>query len=183
MPFLVAAVVFVGVLCAVDLVLTLAVIRRLRLHTLQLAELPPPGPQLLPVGTRIPDFLATTPDYETVTGADFRPGVIAFFSTTCAACKEQLPRFLQYLETFGHERGQVLAVVTGAAVTGKESPENHGYAEELRGVARVVREELDGSVGKAFSANVFPAFYLVDDEGVIRVSTVSVDGLAAHVPA
>lgn len=42
MPFLVTAVVLVGLLCAVDLLLTFAVLRRLREHTEELGRLSGP---------------------------------------------------------------------------------------------------------------------------------------------
>ncbi|SDI27973.1 TlpA disulfide reductase family protein [Nonomuraea jiangxiensis] len=174
MAFLVAAVVFVGVLCALDLVLTLAVIRRLRVHTLKLDAISVPTPDLLPDGTAVPDFTATGLDGEVMTGQELRPGVLAFFSTTCRACKEQLPEFLRYLRETDQRPDRVLAVVVGA-----DSPDGLELLDSLRGTATVVREELDGPVGAAFSARIFPTFYLVDENGIIQAGTVAAAGLAA----
>ena len=174
MPFLVAAVVLVGVICLLDLVLTLAVIRRLRDHTGRLDRLShgaPEGAGMLSAGARVPDFAGLTTTGVAVTHKDVSPGVIAFLSVTCDACKEQLPVFTQYVADAGLSADQVLAVVTGA-----DSPDRDALVASLDGVT-VVAEEFGGPVGRAFGASVFPAFYSVDDGGEVRTASLDAAGL------
>ena len=80
MPFLIAAVVLVGVLCLFDLLLTFAVLRRLREHTAELQRLAGrPGfssydPGML-VGHRLPEAARAS-------GAT----LVAFFDAQCDTC-------------------------------------------------------------------------------------------------
>src|SRR5690349_3316766 len=109
---LTAAVVLVGLLCAVDLVLTLAVIRRLRAHTLALAGMTPKRPPLPAPGTAVPAFSAVAEGGRVVSDAFFTgPTLVGVFSTTCAACHERLPEFVALARDRSAER--VLAVVAG----------------------------------------------------------------------
>ncbi|MFI6734785.1 TlpA family protein disulfide reductase [Nonomuraea sp. NPDC050451] len=172
MPYLVAAVVVVGLLCLVDLVLTLAVIRRLRVHTLRLAELAPTGgaPMVQP-GTTLGDFSATALGGESVSRAFFSgPSVVAVFSTECASCHERLPEFTSYLADNRPER--VLAVVTG------DPDEARRFTGELTS-ATVVVEPMGGPVSRALQVSRFPSFYLVDGDAVV----VAADTAPGRLPA
>ncbi|MFI7125156.1 TlpA disulfide reductase family protein [Nonomuraea sp. NPDC050153] len=171
MPYLVAAVVVVGLLCLVDLVLTLAVIRRLRVHTLRLAELAPARAPLVRPGTTLGDFSATAVDGETVSRAFFSgPSVVAVFSTECASCHERLPEFTSYLADTRPER--VLAVVTG------DPDEARRFTGELT-AATVVVEPMGGPVSRALQVSQFPSFYLVDGDAVV----VAADTAPGRLPA
>ncbi|QYC42072.1 hypothetical protein Nocox_22340 [Nonomuraea coxensis DSM 45129] len=161
MPYVIAALVIVGVVSALNLVLTLAVIRRMR-HTEQHAA--PAGPPLLPLGSTVPDIRGIG-----------RPLVIGFFDTECHACPGQLPPFLQLVADAGYSPSQVLAVVSG--------PNGEGYADTLRGSATVITEPANGPVCLAFPNAAFPAFYLLDDSGRVRSRAVTVAGLGAPVTA
>ncbi|MFG6201919.1 hypothetical protein [Nonomuraea sp. JJY05] len=59
MPYLIVAVVLVGVLCLLNLLLTVGVIRRLRKQAASAASLPPME-EGLAIGEKIPEFAATT---------------------------------------------------------------------------------------------------------------------------
>ncbi|MEQ4720213.1 TlpA disulfide reductase family protein [Nonomuraea sp. B19D2] len=171
MPYLVAAVVVVGLLCLVDLVLTLAVIRRLRVHTLRLAELGPTRAPLVRPGTTLGDFSATAVGGETVSRAFFSgPSVVAVFSTECASCHERLPEFTAYLADTRPQR--VLAVVTG------DPDEARRFTRELTS-ATVVLEPMGGPVSRALQVSQFPSFYLVDGDAVI----VAADTAPGRLPA
>ncbi|MFF4198356.1 TlpA family protein disulfide reductase [Nonomuraea sp. NPDC001831] len=161
MPYVIAALVIVGVMSALNLVLTFAVIRRVR-HAEQHAA--PSGPPLLPVGSTVPD----------VSGIG-RPSVIGFFDTECQACPGQLPPFLQLVADAGYSPAQVLAVVSG--------PDGESYADALRGSATVIAEPANGPVCLAFPNSAFPAFYLLDDSGRVRSRAVTVAGLGTPVTA
>jgi thiol-disulfide isomerase/thioredoxin len=171
MPFLVAAVILVGMLCLLDLLLTFGVIRRLREHTTHLEKLLSnvrlDEPLRMP-GERVEDFAATTTDGEPVS-RDLLSGetVVAFFSPSCGPCREKAPAFAEQVRARSLDRHQVLAVV---ADEGEGESEGAEMARMLAGAGRVV---MDGggekSVTGAFKVSAFPAFCLVDAEGVVRV--------------
>jgi hypothetical protein len=163
MAILIAAVALVGVLCLLDLLLTFGVIRRLREHTALLA-----GPRdLSPVvglgaGERPGVFSAVTASGEVVTGTA-RLRVVGFFSSSCAACPERVPSFVEYLRRHRVERENALAVIQGS----------HGapsYLDQIAEVALVCVEPADGEVGRAFKVTGFPAFCLLDTDGTVAVS-------------
>ncbi|MFI6325934.1 hypothetical protein ACIBG8_51045 [Nonomuraea sp. NPDC050556] len=158
MPFVIAALVVVGAVSALNLTLTLAVIRRMRTTET------PAGPPLLPVGSTLPD----------VSGIG-SPAVVGFFDTECKACPGQIEPFLRLVRQAGHTADRVLAVVSG--------PGGEAYAATLGESATVVVEPTNGPVCLAFPNSVFPAFYLADDSGKVRASAVTVAGLGAPVTA
>jgi hypothetical protein len=179
MPFLIAAVVVVGLLCAVDLLLTLAVIRRLREHTTQLAQLRAQAPDmgLLATGTPLPSFTATSVDGATVGGGAAGTRIVVLLSTTCPACATELPNVRNYLRT--NEIARDAAVVV---VAGPDNADADRFVADLTQVATVVREPFDGPVTTALSARAFPSYYLVSD-GVVRSSAIAVGELVEPVPA
>src|SRR5262245_16423284 len=119
MPVLVSAVVLVGVLCALDLVLTLAVIRRLRDHTVRLSQVGGGIPELAAPGTRLGTFTATSLEGGTVSTDFFTgPTVVGVLSTTCPGCQERLPEFARYLAE--HAGRPALVVVQGEALEARE---------------------------------------------------------------
>jgi hypothetical protein len=73
MTLLAAAVTFVGLLCLLDLALTIGVIRRLREHSALLARRSssPHGESVAAVGTRAADFGTLDPDGEPARRASF----------------------------------------------------------------------------------------------------------------
>ncbi|MEU4834743.1 hypothetical protein [Streptosporangium sp. NPDC023615] len=179
MPFLIAAVVFVGLLCLVDLVLTMAVIRRLRDHTQQLAALRSgdPAQSLLREGTPLPAFTAESVDGETIDSQAAPPEVLALLSTECVVCLDEMPNLVRFLGDRGV--GRSAAIV---AIVGDDTPKAGELVEGLRPVARVIRQPWDGPIEKAFQAKLFPNFYLVSG-GVVRVASISVANLDRPVPA
>ncbi|WP_433171338.1 TlpA family protein disulfide reductase [Actinoallomurus sp. CA-150999] len=160
MPVLVVAVVFVGILCGIDLLLTLAVIRRLREHTLRLADMPPTRPDLVRPGTPLGDFKVTAEDGSTVSREAFTsPTVVGVFSTDCSSCHERLPEFTAFVETARPQ--QVLALVTGQASDAAE------FTAAMGAAVTVVVEPLGGPFGRALQVSQFPSFYLIGDDAVI----------------
>lgn len=177
MPYLVAAVVLVGLLCVVNLWFTMAVVRRLREHTRLLSEVGSgTGGRLEPTVDRVPAFTASTVDGQVVTGPNAGLAVVAFLATDCAACDTQLPGLLRYLSEERHDPERVLAVVAGV-----DTPKGERMVETLRTVASVVREPLDGAVCTAFAATRFPTFYLVEGDGDVRVGAGVADALPRRV--
>ncbi|TCB93399.1 TlpA family protein disulfide reductase [Micromonospora zingiberis] len=166
MPYLTVAVVLACGLGLLNLLLTMAVIRRLREHAEQLARhAAGAGAGIIEPGQTPGDFAATDTDGNPVRRSDLSGDVlVAFFSPDCRACTEALPRFVSQVATFPGGRSQVLAVVTG---DGPEVPE---LSTRLAGVARVVADGVDGGLTAAFQARAFPCWCLLDATGTVRQS-------------
>jgi hypothetical protein len=163
--FLTAAVVVVGVIAAVDLLLTFGVIRRLREHTELIGSggARPGAPTMVEPGRSIAPFDATTTDGAPIS-RDGLAGttLIGVFGAGCSACEEQLPKFVESAGTFPGGPAQVLAVVTAADSTAAAP-----YVDQLTGVATVVREAPGGPLLTALGISGFPAFAIADG-GVVR---------------
>lgn len=157
MGYLVAAVVLLGVLCLVNLLLMIGILRRMRATS---AWQPEPLFALGP-GSAVGEFSVMTTTGEPVS-ADILTGTVAFFSAGCAACHELLPSFLEHAREVG--RDKVLAVVGGS---------DEETVRALAPVARVVVADLGGGpVARAFQNSWTPALYLVgDDHRVVAVGT------------
>ncbi|NJP24128.1 redoxin domain-containing protein [Microbispora sp. SCL1-1] len=173
MPFLTALVLGVGVLCLIDLVLTVGVIRRLRAHEEMLSARPPGAPFLvLPPGATIGGFSAVSTDGvhvsdETLTGTV----LVGVFSPDCPACHERLPQFAEHARSFPGGRGNVLAVLVGA---------EEEMAEERRAlepVALVLIEEFGTGLTKALQVRGFPSLALVDEHGRVVASGTTLEDL------
>ncbi|MER7274079.1 hypothetical protein ABT369_06475 [Dactylosporangium sp. NPDC000244] len=149
MAILWAAVAVVGVLCLLDLLFTVGVIRRLREHTELLAQLKaalPAMPPLAAPGTRVADVGVPA-------------AIVGFFSPGCGPCAKLLPEFVS------HVAGEsVLAVVVG------DGPEAEGMVAALEPVARVIREDHGGTVAAAFGVSSFPSLFALDGERTITAS-------------
>lgn len=169
MAILTAAVVVVGVLCLLDLLLTLGVVRRLREHTALLNDGAGRGRHSvsitdLEVGEPPAAFDVATVGGSRVSGpAGLR--VVAFFSPSCSVCPERIPSFLDYLASNAVVREAVLAVIEGAE---GQAP----YQSKLADVAQVCTGADGDVVNEAFKAQGYPAFFLLDADGVLVASGV-----------
>ncbi|MFI6485737.1 TlpA family protein disulfide reductase [Nonomuraea sp. NPDC050663] len=177
------AVVVVGALGGLNLLLMLAVLRRLREYDEKwaragmdnLAEhrlVPPPG-------TRIADFTATTLDGDEIALRDSAgvsgvggPLLVGFFSIGCPACHEELPRFVEYAGTAPGGREQNLIVISGSAA------EATGIIEVVSPMARVVVEPTDGPLMTAFNVQGWPAFVVLQRDGTVQNSAGGIATLA-----
>jgi hypothetical protein len=169
MPYLVAAVVFVGALCLLDLLLTFGVIRRLRATPASQAH--DHGVDVsvttLQPGQSATPFTAETTLTGTAVNGPAGLRLVAFFSTHCSLCPKRAPSFVSYVRANGLRAEDVLAVVT--AVDGDLSDAT--YLGDVAAVARVCAEEPDGPVAAAFGVTGFPAFCLLEPDGTIRQTT------------
>jgi thiol-disulfide isomerase/thioredoxin len=166
MPYLTAAVVLVAALGMLNLLLTLAIIRRMR--TMNPVQLPP---EPLSVGSAILPFTAATIDGRTISERDLRgsQALVGYFSPGCPPCEAALPRFVTYAA--GLDRERVLAVIvdeTGAA---------GDQAVALEPVARVVVTSERSTVVDALSAHGYPAVFLLDEDGRVVATHTTVEGL------
>lgn len=173
MVYLTAAVVLVGVLCALDLLLTVGVIRRLRVHTgeieaLRSSQAPPDSS--LPVGSPVPAFEAVDADGAPIATAELAGGsyLLAFLATDCHACKDQLAQLASYAGRMAGARRRVLAIVDGP-------PEEAGeYRRQLGGVARLVLGADAARIRSELDVNLFPTFVFVDEQGVVSLTRFAV---------
>ncbi|GAA2300141.1 hypothetical protein GCM10010149_56430 [Nonomuraea roseoviolacea subsp. roseoviolacea] len=185
MPYLIAIVVVVGLLCLVDLLLTLGVVRRIKEHTKLIDALYEvvasggmPGTNAgLAVGEAVGDFDATTVDGDHVTRDGLADGtVVAFLSPDCAGCREQLPELASWAA--GQDRSRVVAVVDG-----REGDVAH-LVSTLSPVARVIVEDATPpQVAEAFKLQAFPTFYQVGAGGRLLATVPKVSRLPAGSPA
>jgi hypothetical protein len=158
------AISLVGALCVLDLLLTLAVIRRLREVGTRLSALerssPSRGPSLLPVGASVPEFSAVTAAGEPLSERALAGGrsLVAFLHGGCAPCRDLVPELKAYAAGPAGGGRHVLAVVVGE----EDGPAN-GLAGELREVATVVRGADAPPVASAFAVTGFPTLYAVAD--------------------
>jgi hypothetical protein len=169
MLFLTTAVVLVGMLCTLDLVLTIGVIKRLREHTTMLTKRGG-GPPSIELGDEVGRFTTTTTDGETLTPELIADNtLVAFFSTTCGPCLAKLPRFAEYARAKAGGRDRVLAVVAG--------DDSAVFVDALGPVARVVVEGANGTegvVGAAFQVQAYPVLLMVGREGDGRLVATAV---------
>jgi hypothetical protein len=165
-PYLVSAVMLACALGALNLLLTLAVIRRLREHSELLASRPAGNePGVIEPGQTPGEFTATDTDGRPLRREKLTGDVlVAFFSQGCRACTDALPRFVTWAAAFPGGRGQVLAVMSG------ELPWASELAATLAGVARVVIEDSEGDLATAFQVRAFPCWCLLDATGTVSRS-------------
>ncbi|WP_067484359.1 redoxin domain-containing protein [Actinomadura hibisca] len=179
MEFLVAGLVLVAALTALNLVLTLAVTRRWRARV----SAPPadhlhgPGaePDLgIAPGHRMPEFTATAADGAIVTRDDLagRPALVGFLSLDCSACDASVPEFAEHARRVRDGGGRVLATVVGIDAADSE------LVARLADVAdHVVPEFLDAPVSNAFGALLYPGFAHYGPDGVATAAGVGPQGL------
>jgi AhpC/TSA family len=181
MIYIVAAVVLVGVLATLNLMFTLAVIRRLREHTQQLAGLASgeglPADAMKAVGEQVGEFAAVAIDGATVSRDSLAdPTVFGFFTPSCSPCRENAPGFAEHVERMPGGPDRALAVVVGGEQEAAEFA-----ATYLKGVVRVVVEADSVELGpmvNAFEVRAFPSFFLLDGQGVVTATANS----AANLP-
>ncbi|WP_406314926.1 hypothetical protein OHA77_40745 [Streptosporangium sp. NBC_01639] len=165
MTFLIAAVVLVGVLCAFDLLLTFAVLRRLREHTAELARLAE-GTQFISYD---PGALVgrTLPWADTDTDGVDRPELVAFFDANCDACHKHAPQFAVTARTQA-----AMAVISGAG------PRADDLVQVVAGVSSVITAERADSLVKAVGVEAFPTFLRVGQDGTIVAAHMELAALA-----
>ncbi|WP_214104540.1 peroxiredoxin family protein [Acrocarpospora catenulata] len=173
MAVLVAAVILLGGLVLVNLLLTGAVIRKLRKITKDSPAGGLPVSPGLDVGAEIPAFSALTATDTKVTTDDFagERTLVGFFSTDCRHCLPKAPAFAATAREAAADGVRVLAVV----VEGQEKPAN--LLAALTDDVSVVVEGEGGAVVDAFAVTAFPSFFLVGPDATIAASSLKLERL------
>jgi AhpC/TSA family len=144
---------------AFGLVLVLA--RRLRTLTERVDLFLPMSAGSLPdPGTPVPEFATVGADGTTVTHADLAGDdrLLAFLSTDCASCKDQVPA----LAALDPDRWRRPVVV----VVGEADQRRRDMVAALDGHALVVTEDGEGTVRQAFEIQEYPAVLLIRESHV-----------------
>ncbi|WP_039934473.1 TlpA family protein disulfide reductase [Streptomyces viridochromogenes] len=179
MAALASAVVLVGTLCAVDLLLTIGVIKKLREYG-PAGRAGAPGRGMTPLrpGEELPAFTAVAVDGAPVSRASLPDGaLIAFLSPTCEPCRQKLPELVAYAAAEPGGRDRTLAVVVG------EPEECERFVQELSPVTRVVVEPRGGPVCAALRVDAFPTTLRVSSDRDRTVVTGFVVDLARETAA
>jgi len=170
MAVLYSIVAVVGLVCLLDLLLTVGVIRRLREHTQLLAGGSPDGPPpavMLGPDEQVGTFEAEATTGESITHEVFQDGptLVGVFAHGCSSCEERLPQFVDYAKEFRGGPERVLSVVVGDAENG------HLHLDDLQAVSRVVLESRPGApITTALGVKGYPAFAMVGADGTVRSS-------------
>ncbi|MGW0988731.1 redoxin domain-containing protein [Streptomyces sp. NPDC002486] len=158
MVYLAVALVAVAALCTLDLLLTVAVLRRLRdrVH-----DAPAADSGGIPVGAAVGSFTTRCTDGTPLTESDLTDGaLVAFFTTGCPPCRTELPAFVEEAGALNGRR-QVIAVVVSPGGTPDETAEAVSMTRHLSPVARVLTETPDGPCTSAFGVTAFPCRFAV----------------------
>ncbi|NUR28021.1 MAG: TlpA family protein disulfide reductase [Catenulispora sp.] len=174
----ITAVVVVGLLGVLNLMLLLAVLRRLREYEAKWAlaglDRIVEGKSSPAPGHRVTDFEARSLDGATVSSRGLTDLLVTgFFSTGCPSCREEVPRFVEYAAAMPGGPERKLAVVSGTAEQGAD------IIDAVRQVAQVVVEPQDGPVAGAFGVVGSPTFVLLDQDGAVRTSAASIRELTS----
>ncbi len=159
MIVLVAAVVLLTVVTAVHLLLTFALIRRVRELQENGAKAPAKDDGIPEVGMRIGDFSAELLDGRTFATADLADGdtLVGFFAAGCAPCK---PVVADLVANPPAERFV-------AFVDAGDGEESAALIAELEPVAEVAAMRWDSPVAGAFAQQGFPTLVRVSDGVVV----------------
>jgi thiol-disulfide isomerase/thioredoxin len=174
MAILAAAVILLAALVILDLVLSGAVIRRMRVY--ESVHNAPPDRGGLPDGSAVPEFSASTADGDTFAAADLVGArtLLAFFATSCRHCVAAAPALADRAAQLGAEGVGVVPVLTL-----DEVGEIEGAAEDMRAVlakaGTLITEPRPGPVVTAFRVKATPSYVLVGSDGRVLTSGYSVD--------
>ncbi|GIG68381.1 TlpA family protein disulfide reductase [Phytomonospora endophytica] len=147
------------VFCVANLLLMLAVVRRLRSHESRLAA--NSRPLTLPTGTRIAPFTTTTVDGDRISAAGLADGtLIGVFSPACEPCHAQLPAFVE------HSRSSpALAVVLS------DGDEATDMVAALAEACPLVVEGHGGAVSTALGVQGTPALVIVAQGAIVATES------------
>ncbi|HLZ57474.1 MAG TPA: TlpA disulfide reductase family protein [Ktedonosporobacter sp.] len=152
--------ILVWIVVIANLVLTLALIRRINASPDPMAGIETG----LPVGTPAPDFSAKTLEGQTVTLADSigHPITFVFVATHCEPCHALLPT-LKTLAPQARAAGTTLVLVSDGS-----QQETEKMMQEVAGqVVIVVAPRHEHSLFNDYQINMTPSYCALDEKGVV----------------
>ena len=114
----------------------------------------------------------------TVEGADFdgtpvaiggtgSPELVMFMASWCPACQQELPEVVAWMEAGGVPDGvQLVSVATGLDASRPNWPPDAWFEEEGY-TGRVLVDDADGSVARAFGLSATPFWVALDADGQV----------------
>lgn len=160
MALLSVAVAVLTALVLLDLVLSAAIVRRLRETEKQLIEITTPPDTGMTPGDQMPDFLSSDGQVARSDLVGTR-SLVAFFSDDCRHCPTQAERLAQRADEIA---GSGLTVVSVLHVAG-------GSAEDLTPLlskaGHLILENGTDELMNVFRADSTPTFLMFDDAGVL----------------
>ncbi|HVK21062.1 MAG TPA: hypothetical protein VM677_06855 [Actinokineospora sp.] len=177
-PVVLAAIAVAVALLVVDLALSLAVTRRLRVHgeRLEVLEDVPTqrrsGPQR---GASFPTAELTTVDDSPVDWTEFGTGaaLVGIFGAECASCRVHLPEFLDLARRL--PKAKVLVLVVGPPDAGQD------LVDAARATAQVVLDPLASQVTGPLALSAVPMFVALRD-GVIADAALTAAAVEHELP-
>jgi hypothetical protein len=161
MPFLVAAVVVLAVLCLGNLLLLFAVLRRLRGYEERLAAgSPERAARLDLVGRRLP----------AAAGPVGTTRLVGVFSASCQPCHEQAALFAAH-----DDPARVALVLDGGAGADQRS----AMLAALSGAPRLLTEPDSGAVADELGIRTYPVLLRLDEDGTVLAAEHSLAALTA----
>lgn len=170
MTVLVAAVVVLAVVVVFNLLITFAVLRRLRGREERLAGpagAGDPGAELL--GRMLPEFATTSTGGEPVTNVVDAERLVGFFSATCLPCREQAAEFARQ----GDPGRLAIVLMEGAPAADQDA-----ILAALADSPTVVTDPTSTELAAAMGVRSFPQILRFDAAGVVVGARRSVRALA-----
>lgn len=156
---LVVVVAVVGALAVLNLLLSLALIRRVRVLQEAVAQTPRRDPALPRAGESIGPFQVTTPEGEHLSDEALKRGVslVGFFTPHCLPCATVRSQLLESPPAI-----PLLCFVEGSP----SDPDSSALAASLKRVARVVFTEENDALHRAFKPAGYPTLIRVENGAV-----------------
>lgn len=164
MSYLIAAVAILAVVSVLNLLISLAIVQRIRRGDMGGRLLPRSGP---PIGSKLPEFRTTAVDGATITPTTLvqgQPVVLAFLATSCQACLPSVPHLLAFVEEHGIEAARAFVIVNGDEDQNKAGQ----IVQAVGGAATVILESTSGPTASAFSVTHFPTFVFIGSDGMVE---------------
>ncbi|WUW24424.1 redoxin domain-containing protein [Streptomyces sp. NBC_01463] len=170
MTVLTAAVVVLGLLCLLNLAVSTAVIRRLRLLGMPVDPASGGGPA---IGSPVPAFDVMADDGTSLT-PDFLRGrrtLIAFLSTTCSACVDHAPELALRAAELESSGTQVLLVLLD------DGADARGLRKLLSPVGTLLTGENALAFMTACQVDATPTYWLTGEDGTLAAELQDLDSL------
>jgi hypothetical protein len=175
-PFIVAAIVVLAILVVGNLLITSAVLRRLRHYEEQFAAggVPRSGRQEEVIGKELPEFDGTNTRGEPVSRSSIvgPDRLVAILSAGCSSCHEQAARFAR------HPDPDRVAIVV---LDGDDAAQREALLAAVDNCPTVIAEPASSLIVEAMGVRVFPLLLKADEAGVVVEARTSLTALAASV--